>query len=149
MDYVLSTDALTKRYGRFRALDGLNMNVPKGAIYGFVGKNGAGKTTLIRLVCGLQRPSSGSFRLYGRDGRDPGIRNSRRRIGAVRGRHVRYFCSAYDCGAEEGNGEDCLFHFVFHYLHKHTTSNPAVKQYGPNSQNHFPRSARRRIASEK
>lgn len=83
MDYVLSTDALTKRYGRFRALDGLNMNVPKGAIYGFVGKNGAGKTTLIRLVCGLQLPSSGSFRLYGRDGRDPGIRNSRRRIGAV------------------------------------------------------------------
>jgi ABC-2 type transport system ATP-binding protein len=83
MDYVLSTDALSKRYGRFKALDGLNMNVPKGAIYGFVGKNGAGKTTLIRLVCGLQRPSSGSFRLYGRDGRDPGIRNSRRRIGAV------------------------------------------------------------------
>ena len=83
MDYVLSTDALSKRYGRFKALDGLNMNVPKGAIYGFVGKNGAGKTTLIRLVCGLQRPSSGSFRLYGRDGRDPEIRNSRRRIGAV------------------------------------------------------------------
>ena len=83
MDYVLSTDALSKRYGRFKALDGLDMHVPKGAIYGFVGKNGAGKTTLIRLVCGLQRPSSGSFRLYGRDGRDAGIRNSRRRIGAV------------------------------------------------------------------
>ena len=82
MDYVLSTDALSKRYGRFKALDGLDMHVPKGAIYGFVGKNGAGKTTLIRLVCGLQRPSSGSFRLYGRDGRDPEIRNSRRRIGA-------------------------------------------------------------------
>ena len=83
MDYVLSTDALSKHYGRFKALDGLDMHVPKGAIYGFVGKNGAGKTTLIRLVCGLQRPSSGSFRLYGRDGRDPEIRNSRRRIGAV------------------------------------------------------------------
>lgn len=83
MDYVLSTDALSKRYGRFKALDGLDMHVPKGAIYGFVGKNGAGKTTLIRLVCGLQRPSSGSFRLYGRDGRDAGIRNARRRIGAV------------------------------------------------------------------
>lgn len=83
MDYVLSTDALSKHYGRFKALDGLDMHVPKGAIYGFVGKNGAGKTTLIRLVCGLQRPSSGSFRLYGRDGRDAGIRNARRRIGAV------------------------------------------------------------------
>ena len=83
MDYVLSTDALSKRYGRFKALDGLDMHVQKGAIYGFVGKNGAGKTTLIRLVCGLQRPSSGSFRLYGRDGRDAAIRNTRRRIGAV------------------------------------------------------------------
>ena len=83
MDYILSTDALSKNYGRFRALDGLNMHVPKGAIYGFVGKNGAGKTTLIRVVCGLQRPSSGSFRLYGREDRDPRIRSSRRRIGAV------------------------------------------------------------------
>ena len=83
MDYVRSTDALSKRYGRFIALDGLDMHVPKGAIYGFIGKNGAGKTTLIRLVCGLQRPSSGSFRLYGRDGCDPEIRSSRRRIGAV------------------------------------------------------------------
>ena len=83
MDYILSTDALSKYYGRFKALDGLNMHVPKGAIYGFVGKNGAGKTTLIRVVCGLQRPSSGSFRLYGREDRDPRIRSSRRRIGAV------------------------------------------------------------------
>ena len=54
MEYVLQTDSLTKRYKHFKALSGLSMNVPKGAIYGFVGKNGAGKTTLIRLVCGLQ-----------------------------------------------------------------------------------------------
>ena len=83
MDYVLTTDALCKRYGRFTALDGLDMHVPKGAIYGFVGKNGAGKTTLIRLICGLQQPTSGSFRLYGRENSDPGIQQSRRRLGAV------------------------------------------------------------------
>ena len=46
MDYVLRTNALCKKYKDFKALNGLSMNVPKGAIYGFVGKNGAGKTTV-------------------------------------------------------------------------------------------------------
>ena len=49
MDYVLRTDALCKSYRHFKVLNGLSMNIPKGAIYGFIGKNGAGKTTLIRL----------------------------------------------------------------------------------------------------
>ena len=61
MDYVLSTDNLVKSYGQARALSGLSMHVPKGAIYGIVGRNGAGKTTLIRLICGLQRPTSGTY----------------------------------------------------------------------------------------
>ena len=56
MEYVLETKSLTKQYRHFRALDGLDMHVERGAIYGFVGKNGAGKTTLIRLICGLQEP---------------------------------------------------------------------------------------------
>ena len=58
MEYVLKTNSLTKKYRNFTALDSLSMNVPKGSIYGFVGRNGAGKTTLIRLICGLQRPTS-------------------------------------------------------------------------------------------
>ena len=49
MEYVLETAALTKRYRDFAALKGLTMHVPKGSIYGFVGRNGAGKTTLIRI----------------------------------------------------------------------------------------------------
>ena len=59
------------------------MHVPKGSIYGFVGKNGAGKTTLIRLICGLQNPTSGDYTLYGIKNTEKDIRKSQRRIGAV------------------------------------------------------------------
>lgn len=83
MEYVLTADALCKHYAHFKALDGLSMRVPKGAVYGFIGKNGAGKTTLIRLVCGLQAPTSGTFALYGAENRDRRIRQARRRMGAV------------------------------------------------------------------
>lgn len=83
MDYVLKTNTLSKSYGKFKALNGLSMHVPKGAIYGFIGKNGAGKTTLIRLICGLQHPTSGNFTLYDRKNTDKDIVKSRRRMGAV------------------------------------------------------------------
>ncbi|MBE6844023.1 MAG: ATP-binding cassette domain-containing protein [Ruminococcus sp.] len=83
MEYVLKTNSLCKYYKDFKALNGLTMNVPKGAIYGFVGKNGSGKTTLIRLVCGLQFPTSGDFELYGVKNTEKSISKSRRRMGAV------------------------------------------------------------------
>lgn len=83
MDYVLETHALTKSYRNFTALRGLDMRIPKGAIYGFVGRNGAGKTTLIRLICGLQGPDSGTYELYGIKNTDKRIARSRRRMGAV------------------------------------------------------------------
>lgn len=59
------------------------MHVPKGSIYGFVGKNGAGKTTLIRLICGLQLPTAGSYRLYGTESTAREITKTRKRMGAV------------------------------------------------------------------
>jgi len=83
MEYVLETTGLCKRYRNFTALDGLNMRIPKGAIYGFVGRNGAGKTTLIRLICGLQAPTGGSFKLYGAKNTGTRIGRARRRMGAV------------------------------------------------------------------
>ena len=83
MEYVLQTKHLSKKYGRFYALNDLNMSVPRGSIYGFVGKNGAGKTTLIRTICDLQQPSSGSYSLYGIHNRNAKIAKSRRRMGAV------------------------------------------------------------------
>ena len=83
MEYVLETNTVTKRYRSFTALNGLTMRIPKGAIYGFVGRNGAGKTTLIRIICGLQEPTDGSYTLYGVRNTEPGIIRSRRRMGAV------------------------------------------------------------------
>lgn len=83
MDYALTTQGLTKTYAQTKALNGLTMHVPKGAIYGFVGKNGAGKTTLIRLVCGLQAPTAGDYTLYGVPHTAPEIHKARRRMGAV------------------------------------------------------------------
>lgn len=83
MEYVLKTTALQKRYGSFTALNGVNMHIPRGAIYGFVGKNGAGKTTLIRLICGLQFPTSGEYSLFGIPNTSKEIVKSRKRMGAV------------------------------------------------------------------
>lgn len=83
MEYVLTTNSLQKKYRDFTALDNVNMHVPRGAIYGFVGENGAGKTTLIRLICGLQKPTVGDYSLFGLSCRDPRISKSRSRMGAV------------------------------------------------------------------
>lgn len=83
MNYVLQTNALCKNYGHDKVLNKLEMNVPKGAIYGFIGRNGAGKTTLIRLICGLQRPTSGDYTLYDIKNTDKQIQKARKRMGAI------------------------------------------------------------------
>lgn len=83
MEYVLTTDGMRKDYKNFKALNNLSMHIPKGAIYGLVGKNGAGKTTLIRLICGLQKPTSGNYTLYGVKNTEKEILKARKRIGAV------------------------------------------------------------------
>lgn len=83
MDYVLETNRLSKHYKNFKALDNLNLHVPKGSIYGLVGRNGAGKTTLIRLICNLQKPDSGTITLYGLQNQEAAYSKNRKRIGAV------------------------------------------------------------------
>ncbi|MDO4548398.1 MAG: ATP-binding cassette domain-containing protein [Clostridia bacterium] len=83
MQYALETNALTKKYKGFTALDNLTMHIPKRAIYGIVGKNAAGKTTLIRLICGLQEPTGGEYSIYGIKNSDGNISRARRRMGAV------------------------------------------------------------------
>lgn len=65
---------LSKSFRGLYAVDHLNMTVPVGAIYGFIGENGSGKSTTEKLICGLQVPDRGSIRLFGRDYRDGDVR---------------------------------------------------------------------------
>lgn len=84
MENCLTTHNLTKRYRKFTALDNVNMTVPKGAIYGLVGRNGAGKTTLIRVICGLQAPTQGDYTLFdSKYGNEKVLARARKRIGAI------------------------------------------------------------------
>lgn len=71
---------LTKSFRGMYALDNLNMTVPVGAIYGFIGENGSGKSTTEKLICGHLVPDSGEIRLFGRDYNDAGVRV---RVGAL------------------------------------------------------------------
>jgi ABC-2 type transport system ATP-binding protein len=64
---VIDVRGLTKRFGARTVVDGFDLKVPKGAIYGFLGPNGSGKTTTIRMVCGLLKPDAGEGRCLGHD----------------------------------------------------------------------------------
>lgn len=83
MEYVLRTNALSKRYKSKWVLRDVCMNIQKGDIYGFVGENGSGKTTIIRLITGLIFPNGGSFELFGKSNTSPDILRSRAKIGAI------------------------------------------------------------------
>ena len=83
MESVLSTNGLTKQYRRHKVVNGVDMHINRGDIYGFVGENGSGKTTVIRLITGLISPKTGSFELFGVNNRSGKIGKARSRIGAV------------------------------------------------------------------
>ena len=70
--YAIRTESLVKIYSKLQAVNGLNLNVLEGSIYGLLGRNSSGKTTTIRMAMGLARPTSGTIRVFGLDpGRDP------------------------------------------------------------------------------
>ena len=71
---------LSKSFHGLYAVDHLNMTVPVGAIYGFIGENGSGKSTTEKLICGHLVPDEGKIKLFGRDYTDPGVRV---RVGAL------------------------------------------------------------------
>ncbi|MBD0785439.1 ABC transporter ATP-binding protein [Vibrio sp. Y2-5] len=64
-DYAIQAEHVVKKFGDFTAIEGINLNVPKGSIYGFLGPNGCGKSTTIRVLTGLLSPTSGSVNVLG------------------------------------------------------------------------------------
>src|SRR5215470_10777544 len=66
-DLAVETDGLVKTFGATRAVDGVNLAIPRGSVYGVLGPNGAGKTTTIRILATLLRPDGGSARVLGHD----------------------------------------------------------------------------------
>ena len=83
MEIILKTKNLEKSYKDFKALNHTNIHIEKGSIYGLIGKNGAGKTTLIRIICGLQEPTNGSYTIYGVENSNSNITSVRKRMGAI------------------------------------------------------------------
>ena len=81
--YVIETNGLTKIYSKKAAVDHVNMHIPEGTIYGFVGENGSGKTTIMRLLTGLAEPSEGTFSLYGVPNTSYDIYKIRKQMSAI------------------------------------------------------------------
>ena len=77
---AIAAKNLTKHYGDVRAVDGINLSVQRGEIYGFLGRNGAGKTTAIRMMLGLIRPTSGEVEVLG-TAIEPGTRSVFGKVG--------------------------------------------------------------------
>jgi len=83
---MIQTKNLTKRYGKFTAVDTVNLNIPAGEIYGFLGPNGAGKTSTIMMLLGIVKPTAGEIRLFD-EPYSPKRLDLRRRIGVVPEKH--------------------------------------------------------------
>jgi len=86
---VLELSGVHKRFGRFDAVEGIDLSVRKGEVFGFLGPNGAGKTTTLRMVTGLLRPTSGMIRVAGHDVVKAPI-EAKRRIGFISDRPFLY-----------------------------------------------------------
>lgn len=70
MEYLLTTNKLTKQYGKQKAVNAVDLHVKQGDIYGLIGRNGAGKTTLLRMISGLASPTEGEYYIFEYDGKD-------------------------------------------------------------------------------
>ena len=83
MEYILKTNLLTKQFRQQKAVDGVSLQIERGAIYGLIGRNGAGKTTFLRMIAGLARPTSGEIELMGIPSTEKSIRSAFERVGCL------------------------------------------------------------------
>ena len=83
MENIVVTENLTKIYSGRAVVDGVNMHIPQGSIYGFVGENGSGKTTIMRMLTGIARPSRGGFEIEGVKNTSPEILKVRKDMSAI------------------------------------------------------------------
>lgn len=81
--YIIETKDITKKYGKYQVLNKLNIHIKENSIYGLIGKNGAGKTTLIRIICGLQDSTNGTYFINKIDNKAKDISLVRKKIGAI------------------------------------------------------------------
>lgn len=81
MEYILTTENLTKTYGQAVAAGDINLHIKKGEVYGLIGRNGAGKTTILKMLCGLSTPTRGSFTFMGKNSAELGA--SKSKIGSL------------------------------------------------------------------
>ena len=81
--YIIETKDITKKYVKYQVLNKLSVHIKENSIYGLIGKNGAGKTTLIRIICGLQDPTNGTYFINKIDNKAKDISLVRKKIGAI------------------------------------------------------------------
>ena len=81
--YLIETHDLVKKYGSHVVIKKVNMHIPEGSIYGFVGENGSGKTTIMRLISGLAEPTKGSYTLFGVSSKSIKINAARKDMAAI------------------------------------------------------------------
>lgn len=82
MNYVMETQNLTKKYQNVTVVDHVNLHIPKGKIYGLLGRNGAGKTTIMKMMLQLVSPTDGKIIMFGKDYREQ-VKDTYQKIGSI------------------------------------------------------------------
>jgi len=124
---IIEIDHLTKYYGKREIVSDLSLTVPRGCIYGFLGRNGMGKTTTIRVFLGLEDPTRGTARVFGLDSRSLSP-EARARIGYLpEGHHVYGWMTVRECGQFQASHFPAWDQDIFETVLTHFRLTPKMK----------------------